>query len=64
MRINVGVISFAHGHVNAYCNQMEDWDDVRLVAAWDDNEQRGRTQAEKFGMEYSPHVEDVLGRKD
>jgi predicted dehydrogenase len=63
-RINVGVISFAHGHVNAYCSRMKDWEDVRLVAAWDDNEERGRKQAETFGMEFSPHLEDVVGRKD
>jgi len=63
-KINVGVVSFAHGHVGMYCNQMKGWDGVRLVAAWDDNEERGRAQADKFGMEYSPHLEDVVGRKD
>ena len=42
MRINVGVISFAHGHVGVYCNQMKNWDDVRLVAAWDDDQERGQ----------------------
>lgn len=62
--INIGVISFAHGHVNAYCNQMKNWDDVRLVAAWDDDEERGRRNAESFGMEYTPHLEDLLGRGD
>jgi predicted dehydrogenase len=63
-RINIGVISFAHGHVGVYCNQMKGWDDVRLVAAWDDNEERGKKNAESFGMEYTPHLEDLLGRKE
>ena len=63
-RINVGVVSFAHGHVVAYCNQMKDWDDVRLVAAWDDDVERGKANAEKFGMDFSPHLEDLLGRGD
>lgn len=63
-RINVGVISFAHGHVGIYCNQMKDWDDVRLVSTWDDDEARGRQNAEKFGMSYTPHLEDLLGRRD
>lgn len=63
-KINIGVISFAHGHVGAYCNQMKNWDDVRLVAVWDDNEERGRSNAEKFGMEFSPHLEDLVGRRD
>jgi predicted dehydrogenase len=47
-----------------YCNQMKGWDDVRLVAAWDDDEERGRKNAESFGMEFSPHLEDIVGRKD
>ena len=63
-RINIGIISFAHGHVGVYCNQMKNWDDVRLVAAWDDDEERGRKSSETFGMDYSPHLEDLLGRKD
>lgn len=63
-RINIGVISFAHGHVGVYCNQMKDWDDVHLVATWDDDEDRGRQNAEKFGMDYTPHLEDLLGRGD
>jgi predicted dehydrogenase len=63
-RINVGVISFAHGHVNAYCHQMKGWDDVRLVAGWDDDLERGQKNAEQFGMEFTPHLEDLVGRKD
>ena len=63
-RLNIGLISFAHGHVGVYCRGMKEWDDVRLVAAWDDDEARGRQNAETFGMEYTPHLEDLLGRRD
>lgn len=59
-KIGIGIISFAHGHAGAYCQRMLTYDDVRLVAAWDDNEQRGRANADKFGLSYSPHLEDVL----
>lgn len=59
-KIGIGVISFAHGHAGSYCQRMLTYDDVQLVAAWDDNEERGRANAEKFGMTYSPHIEDVL----
>jgi predicted dehydrogenase len=62
--IGIGVVSFAHGHVNTYCSQMKGWDDVRLVAAWDDDEERGCRQSEAFGMAFSPHLEDLLGRND
>ena len=59
--IGVGVISFAHGHGSTYCDQMIRFNDVKLVACWDDNEERGRGAAERFGMIYTPHIEDVLG---
>ncbi|MBD3174370.1 MAG: gfo/Idh/MocA family oxidoreductase [Armatimonadia bacterium] len=59
--IGVGVLSFAHGHVNAYCSQMKSWnDEVKLIAAWDANETRGARQAEAFGMDYRADVADVL----
>ena len=62
--LGIGVVSFAHGHVNAYCNRMKQWDDVRLVAAWDDDAERGQAQSDTFQMSYSPHLEDLLSRRD
>ena len=58
--IGIGVLSFAHGHVGGYVNRMKDLDDVRLVSAYDDSEERGRAVCGGVGMTYSPHVEDVL----
>jgi len=58
--IGIGVISFAHGHSQAYCRRMLTYDDVKLVSCWDDDEERGTTAAEAYGMRYMPHVEDVL----
>ncbi|MBI3910346.1 MAG: Gfo/Idh/MocA family oxidoreductase [Armatimonadetes bacterium] len=63
-RIGIAILSFAHGHVNAYCHQIARFADARLVAAWDDNLERGRSLAEQFGMMFSPHLEDILGRAD
>ena len=51
-KVRIGVLSHAHGHSNAYCRKMQGFDDVELVACWDDNEQRGREAAAAFGMEY------------
>lgn len=51
-KVRIGVLSHAHGHSNAYCRMMLDFDDVELVACWDDNEQRGREAASTFGMEF------------
>ena len=63
-KIGIGVISFAHGHSQAYCRRMLGYDDVSLVSCWDDNEARGKAAAEAYGMHYIPHVEDVLDNPD
>ncbi|MBN2309774.1 MAG: Gfo/Idh/MocA family oxidoreductase [Candidatus Hydrogenedentes bacterium] len=62
--IGIGVLSFAHGHVNSYAHVMKDFEDVRLVAAYDDDEGRGKGVCEATGMQYTPHVEDVLSNPD
>lgn len=59
-RIGIGVLSWAHGHVNAYAHQIKTFDDARLVTCWDDDAERGRSNAESFNIPYSPHLEDVL----
>jgi predicted dehydrogenase len=58
------MLSFAHGHVQMYADVMKDFPDVRLVAAYDDNEERGKGVCGAAGMRYSPHVEDVLDDPD
>jgi len=63
-KIGIGVVSFAHGHANAYCQRMLTYDDVELVACWDDNEERGREAAANYGMTYSPNLEDVINHPD
>ena len=63
-KIGIGIISFAHGHVNAYCNQMQAFDDVELIACWDNNVERGEAAATQYGMRYSPHLEDVTNHPD
>ena len=58
-KVRIGVLSHAHGHSNAYCRKMLEFDDVELVACWDDNEDRGREAAAGFGMEYRSDSEAV-----
>jgi predicted dehydrogenase len=59
-RLGIGVISFAHGHAGTYCQQMVSFEDVKLVAAWDDDPERGAAAAGRYGMRYTPHLEDLL----
>lgn len=63
-KIGIGIISFAHGHANAYCNKMCGFDDVNLISCWDDNIDRGEKAASQYGMNFSPHLEDVISNKE
>ncbi len=58
-RVRIGVLSHAHGHSNAYCRKMLEFDDVELVACWDDNEERGQEAASSFGMEFRDESEAI-----
>ena len=59
-RVGIGILSHAHGHSNAYCRVMRHFDDVELVATWDDNPERGQKAAREYGLEYRPDPDDVL----
>ena len=59
-RVRVGVLSFAHGHSEAYCRVMRDFADVALVAAWDDNAERGQRAAKQWGLEFRPDADAVI----
>ena len=60
----LGVISFAHGHVNAYIESIKGFDDAQVVAAWDDDQERGHAQCSKYGIAFEPNLETLLRRDD
>ena len=62
--IRFGIISFAHAHVSAYAEVMRDFPDAQIVAAWDDDRERGTTQCEKFGIAFEPDLDTLLARQD
>jgi len=62
--IRLGVISFAHGHVSAYCRVIADFADAEVVAAWDDDAERGQRAAADFGLEWAPDLDTLLARDD
>jgi predicted dehydrogenase len=52
-QIGIGILSFAHGHANVYCQMMADqvkFPDVKLISAWDDNLTRGATSTQRYGI--------------
>ena len=62
----IGILGFAHGHVNAYCRnwRSEPGFGVWAVAGWDHDENRLRQAAAVHGIEPCATVEDLLVRDD
>ena len=63
-KIGIGVLSWAHGHLGMYAQQIVGFPDARMVACWDDNQERGEGAARSFGMTWSPDMDDVLSNPD
>jgi predicted dehydrogenase len=62
--LRLGVVSFAHGHVNAYVETIKDFEDAQVVAGWDADAQRGETQCAKYGLSFERDLDALLKRED
>ena len=62
--VRLGVVSFAHGHVNAYVKAIKDVPDAQVVAAWDDDRERGVAQCQKYGLAFEEDLDAFLRRDD
>jgi len=58
--LGIGILSFAHGHANVYCQVLKDFPDARLVAAWDDHAERGGAAAQRYDIPLRPSPAQVL----
>ena len=59
-RVGIGVLSHAHGHINTYCQEMQNFEDVELAATWDADAERAARAGEAFGLEVRPSPEAVV----
>ena len=66
MSVNVGILGFAHGHVNAYCARWrgEPEHGIRVVAGWDHDCDRADNASTTLGIECVPSVDGLLNRQD
>ncbi len=62
--VRLGIVSFAHSHVNAYLDVLKDFPDASAVAGWDEDAERGRGQCETYGLEFESDLDSLLGRGD
>jgi predicted dehydrogenase len=64
--IGVGVLGFAHGHVNSYCTQWRQRPEqgIALVAGWDHNAARLQTAATTHALRACATADDLLATPD
>ena len=66
MSLGIGILGFAHGHVNPYCAgwRKESPDRVRLLAGWDHDSQRLEQACSTHQLTPCSRVEDLLATPD
>lgn len=60
----LGVLGFAHGHVDMYLARWRQMDDVRVAAGWDRDGERLARACGQYGLEAMPDVASLLKRSD
>lgn len=63
-KLRLGVVSFAHGHVNAYIEAMKSFTDAQVISGWDADATRGETQCAKYGLQFEANLDALLHRDD
>jgi len=60
--MDVGILGFAHSHVNAYCGQWKLHPELGMavVAGWDHDKQRLQAAAEQFGLDTAETSDALL----
>ena len=64
MKLGIGIVSTAHGHVGTYATQIKAMDDAAVTAVWDDDADRGRKAAEGAGAAFVADLGELLARPD
>jgi len=58
--MKIAIMSFAHHHAEWYIQNLRDLEDVEIVAVADDDAQRARAYAERFGVPFARDYEALL----
>lgn len=62
--IRVAMISFWHVHARDYARQANENPNTEIVAAWDEEPERGRARAEALGVRYYENLAELLAQPD
>ncbi|MHB1002185.1 MAG: Gfo/Idh/MocA family protein [Armatimonadota bacterium] len=64
--IGIGILGFAHGHVNMYCAQWKQKPElgIKVIAGWDHDANRAESNCSNFGIYQAKSADDLLARDD
>jgi len=60
----VAVLSFWHVHAQDYASKAEEHPEAEISAVWDEDRERGRTEATKRGVPFHENLSELLSRED
>jgi 1,5-anhydro-D-fructose reductase (1,5-anhydro-D-mannitol-forming) len=62
--IRLGILGFWHVHAADYVREAQAHPGTEIVAAWDDEPERGRARASELGATFHPDLAELLRRPD
>ncbi len=62
--IRTAILSFWHVHAANYARDVKAHPDTELVAAWDEDPERGRKRSAELGIEFIPDLDALFARTD
>ena len=62
--MKVGILGFAHGHVNGYCGRWREDPamDIQVVAGWDHDQERLTKAVENYGLDPANSADELLAQ--
>ncbi len=64
INMNIAVISYWHVHAEGYTKEVLENTDSKIVAVWDEEEERGRKYAEEFSVPFMKDYDELLHNSD
>jgi len=64
MTIRLGILGFAHSHVNMYCAEWRQTGAVQVVAGWDHDAARATAAQNQYQIEFAATPQALLARPD